>query len=179
MAETVGKIAKRSEVHVYMNTGTSESPTWVRLGKGWKKFQENPNAQTESTLYICDDSSTTDVTSYEPNYAFECDLMHTNTAIKRIYDIAKGRKTGADAVVDIVTVDAFEATDSNKSCTAYRENLSVQVSSIDGEKKMSMSGNLKGQGDGAKGKFDLDKKTFTADTAEAASADAETEASGS
>ena len=164
MSETVSKIAKRSQVHVYMNTGTSEAPVWTRLGKGWKKFTENPNAQTESTLYICDDSSTTDVTSYEPNYAFECDLMHTNEAIKRIYDIAKGRKTGADAVVDIVTVDAFEATDNNKSCTAYRENLSVQVSSIDGEKKMSMSGNLNGQGDGVKGKFDLTTKTFTADS---------------
>ncbi|MCI7498563.1 MAG: hypothetical protein MSA82_04045, partial [Oscillospiraceae bacterium] len=62
------------------------------------------------------------------------------------------------------TVDAFEATDSSKSCTAYRENLSVQVSSIDGEKKMSMSGNLNGQGDGVKGKFDLTGKTFTADS---------------
>ena len=164
MSETVSKIAKRSQVHVYMNTGTSETPVWTRLGKGWKKFTENPNAQTESTLYICDDSSTTDVTSYEPNYAFECDLMHTNEAIKRIYDIAKGRKTGSDAIVDIVTVDAFEETDNNKTCTAYRENLSVQVSSIDGEKKMSMSGNLNGQGDGIKGKFDLTTKTFTADS---------------
>ena len=164
MSETVSKIAKRSQVHVYMNTGTSGSPVWTRLGKGWKKFTENPNAQTESTLYICDDSSTTDVTSYEPNYAFECDLMHTNEAIKRIYDIAKGRKTGSDAIVDVVTVDAFEETDVNKSCTAYRENLSVQVTSIDGEKKMSMSGNLNGQGDGIKGKFDLTAKTFTADS---------------
>lgn len=158
----VEAIAKRSQVHVYMNIGKADTPDWVRLGKGWKKFQENPNAQTESTLYICDDSSTTDVTSYEPNYAFECDLMHTNEAIKRIYDIAKGRKTGSDCVVDIVTVDAFEETESNKICTAYRENLSVQVTSIDGEKKMSMSGNLNGQGDGVKGTFDLDSKTFTA-----------------
>lgn len=157
-------IAKRSQVHVYMNTGTAESPVWTRLGKGWKKFTENPNAQTESTLYICDDSSTTDVTSYEPNYAFECDLMHTNEAIKRIYDIAKGRKTGSDCVLDFVTVDAFEETEENKVCTAYRENLSVQVNSIDGEKKMSMSGNLNGQGDGVKGKFDLSTKTFTADS---------------
>ena len=163
MAETAQKIAKRSEVHVYMNTGTSASPTWVRLGKGWKKFSENPNAQTESVQYICDDSATTDTTSYEPNYAFECDLMHTNEAIKKIYDIAKGRKTGSDCIVDIVTVDAFEETDSSKECTAYRENLSVQVSSIDGEKKMSMSGNLNGQGDGVKGKFDLTTKTFTPD----------------
>ena len=114
--------------------------------------------------YICDDSATTDTTSYEPNYAFECDLMHTNEAIKKIYDIAKGRKTGSDCIVDILTVDAFEETASNKECTAYRENLSVQVSSIDGEKKMSMSGNLNGQGDGVKGKFDLTTKTFTPDS---------------
>lgn len=157
-------VAKRSQVHHYLNTGAKASPVWERLGKGWKKIAENPNAQTESVQYICDDSATTDTTSYEPNYAFECDLMHLNAAIKMIYDIAKGRRTGADCVVDVVTVDAFEETDSNKSCTAYRESLSVQVTSIDGEKKMSMSGNLNGQGDGVKGRFDLTAKTFIPDT---------------
>lgn len=166
MSETTNTyaVAKRSQVHHYLNVGTKDSPKWERLGKGWKKVGENPNAQTESVQYICDDSATTDTTSYEPNYAFECDLMYLNEAIKKIYDIAKGRKTGADCILDFVTVDAFEETDTNKSCTAYRENLSVQVTSIDGEKKMSMSGNLNGQGDGVKGKFDLTNKTFTPDT---------------
>lgn len=157
-------IVKRSAVHHYMNLGTAETPKWSRLGKGWKKLSESPNAQTDSTLYICDDSATTDTTNYEPSYAFECDLMAADEAIKKVYDIAKGRKTYGDCIVQMVHVDAFEATDDNKECTAYLENLSVQVSSIDGEKKMVMSGNFNGQGDGIKGKYNLDNNTFTADS---------------
>ena len=165
---TVQAIAKRSQVHHYLNIGTKDSPEWERLGKGWKKFTENPNAQIESIQYIDADSATTDTVSYEPNYAFECDLMHTNAAIKKVYDIAKQRKTYSDCILDVLTVDAFEETEENKICTAYRENLSVQVTSIDGEKKMSMSGNFNGQGDGIKGKFNLADRTFTADSDAAA-----------
>ncbi len=157
-------IVKRSRIHHYMNLGTKEAPKWSRMGKGWKKISENPNAQTESTQYICDDSATTDTTSYEPNYAFECDLMQSDEAIKKVYDIAKNRMTYGDCIVSVVHVDAFEETASNKKCTAYLEELAVQVTSIDGEKKMAMTGNFNGQGDGIKGKFNLTTLEFTPDS---------------
>lgn len=163
MAEN-NDIVKRSSVHHYMDLGTADKPNWSRLGKGWSKITENPNAQTESVQYICDDSATTNTTSYEPNYAFECDLMKADEAIKKIYDIVKNRMTYGDCIVRIVHVDAFEADEKNKECTAYLENLSVQVSSIDGEKKMKMTGNFNGQGDGIKGKFNLETKVFTPDS---------------
>ena len=163
MAEN-NEIVKRSSIHHYMDLGTDEKPKWVRLGKGWTKIQENPNAQTESVLYICDDSATKNTTSYEPNYAFECDLMKADEAIRKIYKIVKERMTFGDCIIKMVHVDAFEETASNKECTAYLENLSVEVSSIDGEKKMKMTGNFNGQGDGVKGKFNLTTLTFTPDT---------------
>lgn len=158
------EIVKRSSIHHYMDLGTEEKPKWERLGKGWSKVNENPNAQTEKTQYISDDSATTDTTGYEPNYAFECDLMKADGPIKKIYNIVKGRKTFGDCIVKMVHVDAFEETETNKECTAYLENLAVQVTSIDGEKKMKMTGSFNGQGDGIKGKFNLKTLTFTPDS---------------
>lgn len=164
MAETENTIVQRPQIHHYMNLGTKAAPNFLRMGKGWKKITENPNAQTESVQYVCDYSETTDTTGYAPNYAFECDLMHGDEAIKRVYDIAKGRKTYGDCIVQVVTVDAFEETADNTSCTAYLEDLAVQVTSIDGTKKMSLTGNFNGQGDGIKGKFDLKTLKFTPDS---------------
>ena len=146
------KIAMRPDVVPYLNTGTTDSPIWTRCGDGWKKFSENPNAQTEDTKYINSASEKTDTVSYKPQYSFECDLMYTDPTIKAIYDIAKDRKIGSDAVRDFLIVDEFDKDEDDKM-TARREQLAVAVSSIDGDKKMTMSGNLNGQGDGVKGKF--------------------------
>lgn len=153
MAVDANLIVTRPDIMVFMNTtGTYAAPIWERCGKGWKKFAENPNAQTESTQYINDASETTDTVSYAPQYGFETDLMPNQPTIKKVYDIAKDRKTGSNAVVDVLIVDAFEK-DENNAFTARRESLAVAVSSLDGTKKMAMSGNLNGQGDGVKGKF--------------------------
>lgn len=153
-------IAMRPQIIPYMNLGTSSEPQWEQCGTGWTKFSENPNAQTESVQYINEASETIDTTSYSPQYSFECDLMYSEATVKKVYDIAKDRKTGSDATLDFVIVDAFDG-DETSGYTAHRETLSVAVSSIDGTKKMTMSGNLNGQGDGVKGTFL--NGTFTAE----------------
>ena len=148
-------IAMRKDIEVYMNMAASAEadPIWTRCGDGWTKFSENPNAQTESVQYINQASETTDTTSYSPQYSFECDLMHTEPTVKKVYDICKDRKTGSDAIVDVLIVDAFEAGTAESSFVARREKLAVAVTSIDGTKKMKITGNLNGQGDGVKGEF--------------------------
>lgn len=165
-ANTVNKIAMRSQVHGYMNMGTGETESWERLGQGWKKFSENPNAQTESVQYIDSDSETTDTVSYSNQVSFECDLMYTEASVKKVYDIAKQEKVGDEALVDIVTVDAFEETAGKQEVTAYRRKMSVAVSSLDGTKKMTMSGNLNAYGSTVIGKFNLKTNVFTPNTAE-------------
>ncbi|MCM1578086.1 MAG: hypothetical protein NC078_04725 [Ruminococcus sp.] len=158
------KIAMRSQVHGYMNMGDGENEKWERLGQGWKKFSENPNAQTESVQYIDSDSETTDTVSYSNQIAFEYDLMYTENSIKKVYDIAKQEKVGDEALVDILTVDAFEETSGMEEVTAYRRKSSVAVSSLDGTKKMTMSGNLNAYGNTTIGKFNLKTLKFTPDT---------------
>lgn len=146
-------IAMRTDIEVYMDTSASETPTWTRCGSGWKKFAENPNAQTENTQYINQSSETTDTVSYSPQYSFECDLMYTDATIKKLYDIAKNRQTGTNCVVPMLIVDKFDPGTTPGTYVARKENLAVAVTSLDGQKKMSMSGNLNGQGDGVKGIF--------------------------
>lgn len=158
-------LVTRTKIIPAVNLGTEEAPDWEICGKGWTKFSESPNAQTESTKYINMDSETTDTTSYSPKYGFECDLMASERSIKTIYGIAKGRKTGSECVLPFLIIDKFDPVDDGY--VAWYEKLAVAVSSIDGEKKMKMSGDLNGQGDTVKGvaKIDKDGKiTFTPDT---------------
>jgi len=164
MAENNG-VVMRTKIVPAMNLGTDDAPDWVVCGNGWKKFSENPNAQTESTKYINMESETTDTVSYSPKYSFECDLMAAERTVKEIYGIAKGRKTGADCVRPFLIIDKFDKADGS-GFVAWYEKLALAVSSIDGEKKMTVSGDLNGQGDTVKGVATIDetgKITFTPD----------------
>ncbi len=158
----------RTQVVPAMNLGTDDAPDWVICGTGWKKFSESPNAQTESTKYINMESETTDTVSYAPKYSFECDLMASERTIKEIYNIAKSRKTGSGCIRPFLIIDKFDKV--GDGYVAWYEKLAVAVSAIDGEKKMTVSGDLNGQGDTVKGVAAIDetgKITFTAGSAEA------------
>ena len=67
-------LVMRTQIIPTMNLGTETAPDWAVCGRGWKKFSESPNAQTESVKYINMESEATDTTSYSPKYAFECDF---------------------------------------------------------------------------------------------------------
>lgn len=162
-------LVKRTQIIPAMNLGTEAAPDWAVCGKGWRKFSESPNAQTKSTKYINMESETTDTTSYSPKYGFECDLMNSERTIKEVYNIAKGRKTGSDCVRPFLVIDKFDPVNDGKDgkYVAWYEKLAVDVSSIDGDKKMTVSGDLNGQGDTVKGVATIDedgKITFTPDT---------------
>ena len=149
MAE-VNKIAMRPDVQHFLFIGEK----YERCGNGWKKFLENPGANTEDTLYINSATATTDTTDYTASYDIECDLMYTEATIKAVYDIAANRKIGDEAVIKHVKYDKF-------SNEAWEDNVAVAITSIDGEKKMSMSGSLNVRGDSKKGTFNTETGTFT------------------
>lgn len=167
-------LVKRTQIIPAMNLGTKTTPDWAVCGRGWRKFSEGPNAQTESVKYINMESETTDTTSYSPKYGFECDLMASERTIKEIYSIAKGRKTGSDCVRPFLVIDKFDPVKSEneeggKKYVAWYEKLAVAVSSIDGDKKMTVSGDLNGQGDTVKGVATISndgKISFMPDAAE-------------
>lgn len=159
-------LVMRTQIIPAMNLGTETAPDWAVCGRGWKKFSESPNAQTESVKYINMESEATDTTSYSPKYAFECDLMASERTVKEIYSIAKGRKTGSDCVRPFLIIDKFDPVNGG-GYVAWYEKLAVAVSSIDGDKKMTVSGDLNAQGDTVKGVAAIGadgKITFTPDS---------------
>ena len=146
MAETANKIAMRPQVQHYLGGNL--------CGPGWKKFSENPGANTEDTLYINSTTASSDTTDYTASYDIEADLMYTEPSIKAVYDIAANRKIGEEAVLEHIKVDTF-------SGEAWKDSVAVSISSIDGEKKMSLTGTLNVRGESVKGTYNAETKEFT------------------
>lgn len=158
--------AQRTDILHFMDV-TSEDKTasgsgevWQQLGAGWTSMTESPSAQTKERKYINEKSSRKNITSYAPSYSFEDLLMFNNPATRKVYKIYKQRKTGADAVVTMVTVDAFE-TPVNGAYPAYKGKYAVEVSSCDDDDDMIIKGNLNGQGDEVLGWFNPTTGTWT------------------
>lgn len=126
---------------------------YQQLGAGFTSVTESPSAQTKERKYINEKSSRKNITSYSPSFAFETLLMFNNPAVRKIYMIYKQRKTGTNAVVPMITVDAFE-TPKNGYYPAYKGKYAVEVSSCDDDDDMIIKGNFNGQGDEAIGWFD-------------------------
>lgn len=149
----MNEIVQRTEIIPYMNTATSStSPVWTQMGDGWTKFKESPSAQTKSKKYINETEERETVTRYKPKFDFECDLMHTDATIKKIYDIQRKRAVGSDVNVELLVVDAF-GTEPEDGFPARRMTVAAAVDSIDGDDDMTMTGSFNCQGKAVYGKF--------------------------
>lgn len=143
-----------------------ETESYSLMGTGFSQLDENPNAQTEETVYICDKTSSTDITSYQTQFPFTSHLIKDQSATLQLYKIGRNHLVGEDAELYYVRVDLYDPVDgSTTSFKARKMLVSVEVSSCSGEggKKIEVSGNLNAKGDPIEGTFDISTKTFTAD----------------
>lgn len=156
--------AQRTDILHFMDVSPKDtaagSEVYQQLGAGFTAVTESPSAQTKERKYINEKSSRKNITSYAPSFSFETLLMFNNPAVRKIYDIYKQRKTGTDAVVSMVTVDAFEPVN-NKYYPAYKGKYAVEVSSCDDDDDMIIKGNLNGQGDEKIGWFNPTEGTWS------------------
>lgn len=154
-------VIKRHQYADYLNIGTEAQPDWAFMGAGFKTLDEEPNAQSESVKYVCDKSSSSSVVGYESSFPFEADQIMTEEAINAIYNIARNRQIGSDAELEYVRVELWNRASGSNSFEARKFLVSVEVSSLAGENKMGMSGNLNAIGDPVLGTFNTTTKTFT------------------
>ena len=67
MATATESKVKRSQWYTFLNTGTTDSPEWVREGKHVSDLTVQMNPQTTTTQDVTQDTAETDITGYQPS----------------------------------------------------------------------------------------------------------------
>ena len=100
---------KKHLVALFINTGTSASPTWVRIKKS-TELTVGMNPETEDYDYIADESPTTELTNYAPSIEGNPLTMYEDEDdFLAIWDYFYNMKTGDDAKTDCLLVYMFNA----------------------------------------------------------------------
>lgn len=172
--------AQRTDILHFMDVtgveGVTGTDVWCQMGSGWTSMTESPSAQTKERKFINEKSKRKNITGYAPSFGFEALLMFHNPTVRKVYDIYTQRKTGTNAVVPIVTVDAFEEA-VNGAYPARKGKYAVEVSSCDDDDDMIIKGNFNGQGDEEIGYFNV-KTGVWSDEKPTAQVDGQTENKG-
>lgn len=157
----MGKI-KRSQVAMFLNTGSGASPTWSLIGEGVTEQTIAYNPQTSDEVYIHQDSGTTDVESYKVNIPTPMTAIKGDQVFDFVDEIRKQRKVLADARSEICIVYLYE-TPTGGAYEAERNACSIQVDDFGGpggeSAKLNFTINL--IGNPVLGTFDPSTKTFT------------------
>ena len=145
----------------------AESPVFALMNAGFTALDENPSAKINTTPYVGDRSNSGTVTGYENKFPFDTHFISDEAAIKKIYDIARNQKTGADAECDYVRVELFDGDENASTFPARKFRVAVEVTGITGAgtEIVKVAGNLHQVGNFTDGTFDVETKTFTPKTA--------------
>lgn len=162
------EVTQRHEIADYLNVGTSSEEKYALMGAGFTALGESPNAQTKTKKYINEKASTTNVSSYQPQFDFEADQIKDDEAVQFIYGVGRNEKTGSGCITQYVRVELWNPVENEENTfTARKFNVAVVVSKMDGDDDQVISGSLNSQGDFVDGKFNTKTRTFT-ESAEAA-----------
>lgn len=136
-------------------------------GIGFTKLDESPGAQSDSTTYINERTSSADITGYGTEFPYEFNAIPAQKALYTLWKDGRNHHTGEDAQHTFVRVELFNPigtpTKTAAEYTARKFTVSNEVSDFTGEggQKISASGTLKAVGDPVFGKFDTVSMTFT------------------
>lgn len=158
----------RNKVADYLMIGED----YELMGAGFTSLNESPSAQVDSTTYINESTSSSDITGYETEFSYEANHIPSQKAIAELWADGHDHHTGADAQHTYVRVDLYNPVkDSAQSSTsaeyiARKFTVANEVSDYEGDggEKITVSGTLHAVGDPTMGKFDTVSKEFTAGT---------------
>lgn len=154
--------AKRSEYYTFLNTGTVETPNWVREGKFASELTAQMNPQTTTTQDVTQDTAETDITGYQPSMAVSKSVSKTDPTYKYINDIRRHRKILSDAYGQILNVDVFDK-QSDDSYPAELQNVSIQIDTFGGSASdpLTIGYTINYRGDPILGKATITNGTVT------------------
>lgn len=147
----------------YLNTGTAAEAAYSLMGTGFLTLDENPAAKMDTTAYINNKSASGTVTGYETTFPFDTQFITDEAAVAKLYEIARGQKTGTEAELDYIRVDLYETAVSG-AYPARKFRVAVEVTGITGAgtEIVKVAGNLHQVGDFTEGTFNTSTKAFTA-----------------
>ena len=165
MADGLVENVMANDIADYIDIASSEGPEQYELmGLGITSAGKTLNAQESTKQYVNQGSSTTVVTSYQPEYPFEGEMIKNDKVINKIYTIGRDELKGADAQVKHVRVELFKEATSGTKYPAQRRVVTISVSEMPREAgtAVGLSGSLKAVTDVEEGTFDISTKTFQA-----------------
>lgn len=152
-------MVQRYQRVAFMNTGTSENPTFTRM-TGFTSMSNSKNAKEYTRQYVDEPGERSDVVGYAPSTDYAFDRDSENAVHKKIAAIHDGELVGNDTHVEILVVDLFDTSSgSTENCVARKREYAV-VPSTDGDSvdALTYSGSFK-----AVGKFEEGTATVSAD----------------
>lgn len=154
----------RSKFASYMNTGTSESPTFTLMGEGFTSLTEGKNPNEYSRHYVHEITERTDVVGYATQIDYTTDTYTNNPVIAKIAEVTDKELTGTAAQVEIVNVNLYNDSGSSSSHAyeAFKRTYAIIPDQKgDGTDALIYSGSFKAVGDIVVGTFNGTSFTAT------------------
>lgn len=99
----MGDLIKKTKIVPFINTGTSEIPTWTQIKKS-TSFTLTMNPQTKTFDFISSETPQNEIDSYQPSLAQSITMFKGEPDYEAIFDMLFHRATGADAHRDALIV---------------------------------------------------------------------------
>lgn len=104
----VNNSVQRHKIADFLDVSSTSTARFEQLGEGVTALNESPNATVKSSKYINNPSATKTTTGYETQFSFTSDLIISEIAIKKIYNMGTSQLTGGDCQLTYVRVDLFD-----------------------------------------------------------------------
>jgi len=154
---------KRSAFLLFINTKPKETAAdYALVGDGVTELSVSYNPQTNTEQYIHQDTANTELTGYQPNAPVTSQVVKGDKAFEYINDLRNRLPIGSDAHTDIILIDKFEP-DSGGAYPAAKQPVSIQIDSYGGAASdpLSIGYTINWRGNGVKGTFNPETRTFT------------------
>lgn len=154
----------RHQIADYLNSSSTDTPSFALMGVGFNTLDENPNAQTDGKTYIHQKAQSSQIKNYQTQFPFDTDLIASEEAVMALYSIGRNQRTGADAELEYVRVELFQPhVTLENTFSARKFKVAVAVTGITGAggEAVKVTGTLHGVGDPVYGTFNTTTKIFT------------------
>ena len=144
------RLINRADRLSFMNTGTSELPTFERMTR-FTAMTGGKNPKEYSRQYVDMTTESSDVVGYAPAVEYSFDRHTMNKVHEKIAQVTDDELVGADTYVDIVTADLFTEDAQNRAIARKRTYSIVPDSEGDGTDALIYSGSFKAVSEIVKG----------------------------